>query len=477
MKFLAPSHERGRVANFAAEFVERLQNRSLKSGRAAKKKTLSYGLEERDLVPGLPPLLPHYDGRYWVSVNKTGLVKCWQFWAQGLTAGGRWLSGASLAFFTVGSTSLDLQVFVPLCYVTALWASALLARLFLRPRATLEARFATRVGSHEPLPVSVRVACTGKYLSRAHVVADRLPPHFEVRPAQGVEIPPLSRGESARLAFEMVPTKRGAWSIRGLRIESDAPFGLLNAARIFPLNVCVLVHPMFTPLRQFELPTGRAHQPGGVALASSRGDTMEFWGNREWRQGDRLRDIDWRATARLRRPLERAIVREYREEWLARVGVILDTHAPDAKSEADFERAVSVGAAVGDFLARSDYMVDIFAAGPELFSLSAGRSLAYLDQILDILARVEASDAGGWQQLGGALDEYMAQVTTLVCVMLDWDEERRAFALRLVQEGAAVRVILVRDREPTLHPDADADWLGLTPIVTQAIFENGVHDL
>ncbi len=482
MRITAPPNERGRIANLVAEIALRLENR--RSGQASakprskgKKPPLSYGLEDRDLVPGVPSASPHHDGRYWVAINKSGLVKTWHFWAHALTPGGRWLFGASVAFFTIGSTSLELQVFVPLCYVAMLWLLALLCRLWFKPRVLFSARFATRVGAHEALPVSISVTCTGKYLSRAHVVAHRLPPHFEVRPPQGAELPPLVKNETARVTMHLIPTRRGAWSVRGFRVESDAPFALLNASRLFAGHTCVLVHPMFTALRLFELPTGRAHHPGGVALASSRGEAMEFWGNREWRQGDRLRDIDWRATARLRRPLDRAIVREYREEWLARVGVILDTQALDEASRDDFERAVSTGAAVGEFLARSDYVVDIFAAGPELFSLSAGRSLAYLDQILDILARVESSEQSGWEELGGALEEYLSQVTTLVCLMLDWDEERRAFVRRLVESGAAVRVILVRDEPPTLHPDADADWLGASAVVNEAAFEGGLREL
>ncbi len=43
-------------------------------------------------------------------------------------------------------------------------------------------------------------------------------------------------------------------------------------------------------------------------------------------------------------------------------------------------------------MARQEYLVDIFAAGPDLYHLMAGRSLAYLDQILDILASVDGSE-------------------------------------------------------------------------------------
>ena len=59
-------------------------------------------------------------------------------------------------------------------------------------------------------------------------------------------------------------------------------------------------------------------------LFRSLGESFEFIGNREYRDGDSIRDIDWRATARL----SRAIVREYREEYFMRVAVILDIKTP-----------------------------------------------------------------------------------------------------------------------------------------------------
>ena len=53
------------------------------------------------------------------------------------------------------------------------------------------------------------------------------------------------------------------------------------------------------------VPSGRRYQPGGIAMASKLGDSFEFIGNREYRDGDNLRDMDWRATARLSRPIVR----------------------------------------------------------------------------------------------------------------------------------------------------------------------------
>jgi uncharacterized protein (DUF58 family) len=266
------------------------------------------------------------------------------------------------------------------------------------------------------------------------------------------------------------------WRLRGYRVETDFPFGLLLATRIFEEPKWLLVYPGFTPLVQLQLPTGRRHHPGGVALAATRGDSFEFFGNREFREGDSVRNIDWRATARLNKP----IVREYREEYFLRVAVVLDTHAPDgSKSVAkeDFERAVSVCAAVGDYMAAQDYLVDIFAAGPNLYHLTAGLSLAYLDQILDILACVDSNPDEPFETLESEIFEHLMQITTVICVFLDWNEKRRDFVHRLSRQGAAVKVIVVRDTPCTLDPAIDGDLLRAVPVISAAEFAAGVERL
>ncbi len=207
-------------------------------------------------------------------------------------------------------------------------------------------------------------------------------------------------------------------------------------------------------------------------MSSDLGESFEYIGNREYREGDSIRNIDWSATARLGTP----IVREYRDEYFLRVGVVLDTHLPhgsgnDAKDE--FECAVSVCASVADFMARADYLVDLFAAGPNLYHLTAGRSLAYLDQILDILACVEESKDEPFSTLEPAISDYLSRLTTVVCVFLDWSITRREFVAKLSMEGSAVKVIIVRDRPCTLTPELNER---LT-LISRAAIEAGLEEL
>lgn len=384
-------------------------------------------------------------------------------------------------FVFYGGASLQLQGFVLAAYVFGFWLIAWMAMILYRPQATLHVMMSTRVCAGETIPIDIDVEQRGRSRGADLVVLlHRLPPAIDSVPDGGAALPDLKRGETTRLRLALQCNQRGSYTVPGFRIETGFPFGMLRARRIVDEPQALLVYPKFTALSRLTLPTGRRYQPGGVALASNLGESFEFLGNREYREGDNIRDIDWRATARVQTP----IVREYREEYFLRVAVILDTHVPKKIRRADrqqrlaaFERAVSVSASISDYMARQDYLVDLFAAGPNLYHLTAGRSLAYLDQILDILACVEANPDQPFDVIEPQIAEVMSRISTVICVMLDWDEPRRIFAHRLARQGAAVKVVIVRDRDCTLNPDIDADVLGPIAIIATDDFARGIDEL
>ena len=383
-------------------------------------------------------------------------------WLEKLTPGGRWVFIASGLFFGYGSTSLDLQTMVPLLYLFALWLIAFGALLFERPRAALKVHHAERIRAGESLPVECEVVARGAARDW-WIFPHYLPSELELLPLRGAPIPFLPRGEKAKVILHLRAPRRGHYVLRGWRVETDFPFGLLVASRVFKEQSALLVHPRFTPLEHLVLPMGRRYHPGGVALVAAHGESMEYIGNRDWREGDEPRHIDWRATARLQTP----IVREYREEYFLRAAVVLDTFAAD---EDDFERAVSLCAAVAEYMAREDYLVDLFAAGPNLYHLTAGRGLAYLEQIFDILACVEPTGDASFEKLEPEIEQHLAQINTIICVFLDWNEARRDFVARLSLQGAAIKVLVARD-EPLSLDTSDRHEVVLIP---REMFEDGV---
>jgi uncharacterized protein (DUF58 family) len=388
----------------------------------------------------------------------------WRIYTQRLTRVGHYFLAATFVFMAFGSFTLDQQWYIPFTYAFGLWTVALLGMFGQRPRVRLQATHAGRISAGETLPVEIELEAIGRRGIGWIVLPDRLPPAVDAIPPDGVGLPVLAPGETAHLRLGLYCKQRGAYTLCGFRVETAFPLGMMVAQQVFSEKRSLLVYPRFTPLARLEAPGGRRYQPGEAPLASHLGDSLEFIGNRDYREGDPIRSIDWRATARLNRP----VVREYREEYLLRAAVLLDTHTSEPTI---FERAVSMTAAVSDYMARADYLVDLFAAGPELHQLTTGHGTAFLDDILDLLACVESQHKEEFETLEQALMEYLSQITIIVCVFLDWDTVRQGFVERLHAQGAGVKVIIVRDTPCTLPPPDDQN----VTVLTSALVDMGVE--
>jgi len=269
-------------------------------------------------------------------------------------------------------------------------------------------------------------------------------------PVPGVTFRPAEIPAASGTAV-LEPAKRGRYELRGPRAFRTDPLGLMATRAVWLPDQVLLVYPRFYTMERFEIPLGRRHQPGGIPLSSNTGDSVEFTGTRDYREGDPIRAIHWRSWARRGAP----VVKEYQEEYFCQIAIILDTFVTPDKARAEaFEASISVVASIADFFSRSEYIVDILAAGPDVYQVSAGRSLAYLENILDVLACLEPCPDPPFQTIGPALFEKLAQVTTVVAVLQDWDPARREFLQKVRAAGAAVRAIVVHDGPTT------EDWRG-----------------
>ena len=172
------------------------------------------------------------------------------------------------------------------------------------------------------------------------------------------------------------------------------------------------------------------------------------------------------------------MVKEFEEEYFCRIAIILDTFLPERPHPEDtnaFESAVSVVASIADFFSRSEYIVDILAAGPDIYEVSAGRSLAYLENILDVLACLEPCAQPPFAGIGPALFDKLSQITTVVAVLLDWDKAREDFLRRVKSLGTSVRAIVVRDGATQAPWQNVGEELGEVSLMTPADVERFLH--
>ena len=134
-------------------------------------------------------------------------------------------------------------------------------------------------------------------------------------------MPRLGPRENVEVSLEIMPRRRGPLNLFGLHVARPDPLGLFRALARQPAVESVLILPKRYPLPPLALPGSRRYQPGGISLAQSVGDSEEFISVREYRPGDPLRRIHWRAWARAGKP----VVKEYQDEYFVRHALILDT--------------------------------------------------------------------------------------------------------------------------------------------------------
>jgi uncharacterized repeat protein (TIGR01451 family) len=373
-------------------------------------------------------------------------------WYRGvLTPGGRALLWGAVATGIMLLGGLVVPLLVPFGFCVGFLVAGALLGLPFRPRVVGRRRLAAFPSAGEVLRYDVTLHNQGTRPARNLAVEERgLPP--DLRPVgEAPVVPVLMPGESATVPVSLLCRTRGAYQLGALQVSSAFPSGLFKWPRTSTHQDRLLVYPRFTPLESFDVPTGRNYQPGGITIASQVGDSTEFFGTRDWREGDRLRDIHWPSLART----GKLIVKEFQEEYFIRLAMVLDVEVKHARHEPLLEKSLSLAAGIADTLAKRDYIVDIFAAGPRIFHFQAGRALAHFENILEILACLEAGDVLDMEALEAALVPEAPRLSAVIMLCMDWEPRRAAFCDLLKQHGVALRVLSMRpDRRPVgLSPE------------------------
>jgi uncharacterized protein (DUF58 family) len=208
----------------------------------------------------------------------------------------------------------------------------------------------------------------------------------------------IEPGGTRRLSYPIQPDHRGKFAIGPLHVRVADAFGLAKVGSTAAPPVTLVVTPAITTLPHTALAgswLGEGDARASTAAAAGEDDVVP----RAYRDGDELRRVHWRSTARY----GELMVRREEQRWRNRAMLFLDTrlsgHAGRGPASS-FEYAVSAAASIGVHLAREEMDTE--------FVTDMGKAVApgsFEDVLLDTLAVIRpsrnASLSAGLAQLPG----------------------------------------------------------------------------
>jgi len=121
----------------------------------------------------------------------------------------------------------------------------------------------------------------------------------------------LERGLTSRASYRLRPMTRGDAHFHSAHVHSYSPLGLWKVASRSGGETAVRVYPNFAAVSRYSLIATDHHTAQvGIKLRPRRGEGLEFHQLREYRLGDSMRQVDWKATARK----NQLISKEYQDE-------------------------------------------------------------------------------------------------------------------------------------------------------------------
>jgi uncharacterized protein (DUF58 family) len=389
-----------------------------------------------------------------------------------------------LFLLAVGVLPLSLAAEVRgVIFVVAVYDALLLVLAFLdftRAAAGGSLAFERRVsprlalGEREAVTIVVRNAD-----SRDHEIElrDEPPPAFQAEGRRATLRVP-ARG-AAEVTYWVTPPARGEYAFAALAVRGAGPLGLAVRQWRLPQSASVTVVPNYRMAARLELLGRRAHLlRTGVNPRRQRGEGRTFASLREYVRGDDARHIDWKATARRRKP----IVREYEAERNQNVLLAVDagrmmTARVGTLTKLDYAvnaALLMAHAAVG----QGDKVGLMLFADEVLAYLPPRGGRRQLRQVLDLLASAEA---GLVEPDYGQAFRYLTArrlQRALIPVFTDLVDARASHRLLAHVATLCPRHLpfLVAIADPTLEASAEAPPRGVDTVYRQAVARDLLHE-
>jgi len=325
--------------------------------------------------------------------------------------------------------------------------------LSLRPPPLIERRVAPALPLGAWQTVCLRIAHTQEQPATLTVFD-----HYPTAAADCADLPQrltVEPGGWVELRYRLRPVVRGEWTFAPVQVWLESPRRWWRRDDRLGKPETVRVYPDFAAIvRYIRLASDQREALLGIHRRRRRGEGQTFLQLREYRIGDSLRQIDWKATARTRRP----IARDYQDERNQTVLFLLDCGRRMRAQDDDlshFDHALNAMILLAYVALRQGDAVGVHSFGGERRWLAPrpgpGTLTPLINGIYDLQPTLEPPDYAEAAQLALARQRKRALIV-LLTNLRDEDQDDLRPAIALLSRRHLV--LIANLREPVLD-----EWL------------------
>ncbi len=318
---------------------------------------------------------------------------------------------------------------------------------FICPRLDLACDISERVECGSRFEINYTLRNSGKLTAR-NVYIETLPYSALFRlTSKRVTVGTVDAGESVSVKGWSKVRVRGVYTLPNLRWDSDYPGGFWRWGRTQAERRVLHVYPRYARLDNLEIPLGSGDRGELSSENKLSREAFEFHGCREFREGDLLRHVHPRSSARLGVP----VVKEFQSEGRLRTAVLVDTTESGwlgrtgsrLLSNSTLEAALSLATSIVDFLSSTDRVIELLAAGSDVYRFVSSGRTGYFEEVLDIFASIESGKGDPFEKLEPMLMEEIRLIQSVCLVLTCWNDNRENLIKILDACGVGIKVVMI----------------------------------
>jgi uncharacterized protein (DUF58 family) len=202
---------------------------------------------------------------------------------------------------------------------------------------------------------------------------------------------------TAVVPSELIAQRRGLYRLGSYQISTSFPFGFIKRAFMGRKEDKILIYPALGEVSPRLLALCRSAERSGANRKPRRGGSDEFYGVKEFREGENPRYIYWKRSARA----GELVVREMAQISPPRLVILVDTYTADSSiaESAEVERSIARAASLARVAQSSGMSVGLCAWAGDWEVIPPRRGKQQSRDLLAALASLPTNHTGTLQQM------------------------------------------------------------------------------